>query len=312
LEGFETDQMTLDLSQINDVRQSAEWGIYLHNLGWQTQQTSGGISVNTRPSPFGGLVKVQKPKPFGVTDLADIENIAREHKASLIKLEPYVGQNLQVLSDAGYTLSKAPLTPTATFLIDLTLTEAELWNKLSHSAKYSINRAKREGVHIEIIRKPSAEKIAEFYDIVKATGKRKHFFIPSIKFTQEQANAFGDNGFLFVAYNAEGKICSEKWHVGSGDFVLYVSGGTTPEGLDDKSGYLIVWTSILYFKSLGYKVLDLEGKYDARFPGHTKHWGGFTDFKEKFGGLAVEFPEPRIKYFNKLLKFLSQFPMFEL
>ncbi len=312
MESVENPQMTLEVSTVRDIRQSNEWGKYLARMGWRSEKTQHGINIELRPSIFGSLVKIQKPRPLTKIDFEEIEKIAFEHKVGLIKIEPYVGQDEKLFQNFGYQISNSPLTPTATYLVDLTQSEEHLWNNLSHSAKYSITRAKREGVKIEISRKPSDEQLQNFYKILQLTGKRKKFFIPSINFTMEQARAFGYNGFLFTAYNAAGDICSEKWHVGNGEFVLYVSGGTTPLGLADKSGYLLVWQSILYFKSLGYKVLDLEGKYDKRFPLQTKHWGGFSKFKEKFGSIPVDFPMPRVKYVNPFLKLMGKIAVFSL
>jgi lipid II:glycine glycyltransferase (peptidoglycan interpeptide bridge formation enzyme) len=35
-------------------------------------------------------------------------------------------------------------------------------------------------------------------------------------------------------------------------------------------------------------------------------WGGFSHFKEKFGGTIVEFPVPYVKYFNPIIKVISK------
>ena len=83
-------------------------------------------------------------------------------------------------------------------------------------------------------------------------------------------------------------------------------GGTTELGRHNKTGYELLWQSILYFKKLGYAWLDLEGVYDPRFPKYLNAWGGFSHFKEKFGGVVVEFPMPYIKYLSPVLKLIAK------
>jgi len=68
-----------------------------------------------------------------------------------------------------------------------------------------------------------------------------------------------------------------------------------------------MWESILYFKKIAYKYIDLEGVDDERFPSFTKNWGGFTHFKEKFGGTILKLPPPYIKYYSPILKFFTKF-----
>ena len=67
-----------------------------------------------------------------------------------------------------------------------------------------------------------------------------------------------------------------------------------------------MWEAILHLKDSGYDWLDLEGVDDDRFPAFTRDWGGFSYFKEKFGGKVVRYPMPQIKYLNPVLRILSK------
>ena len=73
-----------------------------------------------------------------------------------------------------------------------------------------------------------------------------------------------------------------------------------------KSGYLLTWEAILYFKRLGYVNLDLEGLFDKRFASFTSNWEGFTHFKDKFNGEIIELAGPQVKYTNPVMKLLSK------
>ena len=143
--------------------------------------------------------------------------------------------------------------------------------------------------------------------MVKKTGKRKHFYVYPMKDFSARIKDFGKDCHLVLSFDKAGTLLSGKFYLCHGDMVLYSTGGTSEEGLKTKAGYELLWKSILYFKGMGYKVLDLEGKDDPRFPLSTKNWGGFSHFKEKFGGEVVQFPYNYIKYFNPVLKFLSKF-----
>jgi len=300
------------ISKTRDVRQSPQWSNFLETLGWKSFRTSKGINIQIRKSVFGALVKIQKPNPFDKDDLNEIENICQKQKATFIKIEPYFGQDIDLLKDAGFEISWFPMTPTATYFINLEKSEEELWNNISHSGKYSIHRAQREGADVKVFRKPDSEITQKFYEILRYTGKMQGIYVPPLKQIMSQTKAFDNNGVLLMVYNKDGQLCGAKWHLMYGDSALYISGGTSELGRKDRSGYELVWRSLLYFKSLGIKSFDFEGKNDDRFPSFTKRWGGFSHFKEKFGGSAVEFPHPHIKYLSPVIKFLHRWTNFNL
>jgi len=253
------------------------------------------------------VIKIQRPPLLDENDLREIEDYCLSLKPLFIKIEPFVGQDVSILERGGYIESNEPLIPPSTIYIDLTKSEKELWNNISHSGKYSIRRAQREGTVTRFYQNPLEERLLEYFDLVKETGKRKHFYVQPMKDLLAKVKIYGKNCHLVTSYDQKGILLSGKFYLCQDDMVLYSTGGTSRAGLKTKAGYELLWKSILYFKGLGYKVLDLEGKDDPRFPSATKNWGGFSHFKEKFGGINVEFPHPHIKYFNPILKLFSKF-----
>jgi len=290
-----------------DIRQSDKWGKYLESVGWESHRTSGEINIYFRRSFIGTMIKIQKPSVITDADLDEIETFCKKLKPLFIKIEPFIGQDVSVLEKKGYVFSEEPLTPPSTIYIDLTKSEEELWDNISHSGKYSIKRAQREGTVTRFYQNPPMEKLLLYFEMVKNTGRRKHFYIQPIHHHNTRVKIFGKDCHLVLSFNREGELLSGKFYLCFGDMVLYSTGGTSEKGLKTKAGYELLWKSILYFKGLGYKVLDLEGRDDVRFAQATKYWGGFTHFKEKFGGENIEFPHPYIKYFNPVLKFFYKF-----
>jgi lipid II:glycine glycyltransferase (peptidoglycan interpeptide bridge formation enzyme) len=212
-----------------------------------------------------------------------------------------------VLEKKGYKKSFDPLTPSSTIYIDLTKSEKELRDNLSRSARYSVRRAQREGTVTRFYQNPPRQKLDLYYEMLKETGKRKHFYVPAMRDLLAKVKVFGKECHLVLSFDQDGDLLSGKFYLCHKNMVLYSTGGTSEKGLKTKAGYELLWKSFLYFKGLGYEVLDLEGRDDPRFESATKDWGGFTHFKEKFGGEDIEFPYPYIKYFSLVFKLMSKF-----
>jgi lipid II:glycine glycyltransferase (peptidoglycan interpeptide bridge formation enzyme) len=290
-----------------DIRQSENWAEYLHSLNWNSHRTSSGLNIEYIKSFLGGIVKIQRPALFDKKDLLEIETFCKGIRPLFIKMEPFFGQNLRILEEAGYVKSDVPMVPPSTIYIDLTKSEEELWTNISHGAKYSVKWAQKEGITLRFYQNPLKEKLELYFQMVQETGRRKHFYTQPYKDMLSKVEIWGKECHMVLSYDKEGNLLSGKFFLCYGDMVLYSSGGTTKLGMESKGGYEPMWKSILYFKGLGYKVMDLEGKDDERFPSVTGNWGGFSYFKESFGGEVVEFPYPYIKYISSVLKFMSKF-----
>lgn len=294
------------ISRELDIRQSDAWGRYLSLLGWHQLRTTRGTGVVFRKMFFGSVVKVQRPKNVTIEDLQEVEKICRKNKALFIKVDPDFDQDPSVFESAGFEQSYSPLCPPTTIFIDLTKSEAELWRAISHSGKYSINRARREGAYTKFYRNPSVAVLKKYHEIAVETGKLKHFYTQPFNELLAKVKAFENECIIAVVYDKNDIMVGSKLFLCANGMVLYNTGGTTAKGRHQKSGYLLVWETFKYFKALGYRVMDLEGKDDKRFPLFTKNWEGFSYFKEKFGGEVVEFPIPYIKFLNPVMAFMAK------
>mgnify|MGYP000844266365 FL=1 len=290
-----------------DIRQSDKWAQYLENMGWKYHRTSRGINICYRKTFFGSVVKIQKPVSITDSDIEEIERFCKGYKPIFIKIEPFIGQDISVLEKRGYKPSSEPLTPPSTSYIDLTKSEEELWKNISRSGRYSIRKAEKANTITRFYQNPPEEKLNLYFEIVRETGRRKHFYVQPIKDLKNKVKVFGKDSHLALSFDQNGNLLSGKFFLCFDDMVLYSTAGTSEMGLKTEAGYELLWRSILYFKGLGYKILDLEGIYDPRFEQVTKNWGGFSLFKEKFGGEKIEFPCPYIKYFSPFFKILSKF-----
>lgn len=294
------------MNRQQDIRQSDGWGKYLETLGWKIRKTSSGILIDIRPTFLGNFVKIQRPRKITEQDLEEIEKICRKEKCAYIKIELDYDQDESIFDSAGYKKTFSPNAVPSSIFIDLTKSEDDLWASLSRSARYSIKRAIREGYKVDNIRNPGLENLRESYDVFVKTAKFKHFYLPPFSQYSDRVRIYGDKSYLSVVRNAGGEIQSSKFCLGHKNMVLFVTGGSTHQARENKSGYLLMWEAIKFFKMEGYEYFDLEGRADERFSSFTKDWKGFTDFKEKFGGICVDFPIPRIKYLSKVYKVMSK------
>jgi len=294
------------INQIIDIRQSPQWGEYLKYLGWKKHSSGDCKNIYSRKAGPLTIAKMQRPVNLNVDDLKKIDEIAQKNKFAFVKLEPSLEQSVDELTQAQYKISHAPLCPPSTIFIDLENTIDALQSSLSKSARYSISRSKREGGHVEVQSNPNAELLSQIYPTLKDTAKMQKFFVPSYEDIKTKLDIWGPECHVTVVKNSNGIFCGTNIFLSFNRNVWHIHGGTTEEGRKTKLGYLLLWESILYLKSHGYKFLDLEGKDDKRFPSFTKTWGGFSYFKEKFGGMEMSFPYPMIKYYSSTLKLLSR------
>ncbi len=289
------------------LRQSPQWLQYLGAIGWRNFETTFGVLVAYHQLLGATLVKIQRPKAMTAENLKEIEAWVKPRRPLFIKIEPTQGQDISVLENAGYVRSVLPLSPPSIQVLDLRKSEQDLWADVSHSAKYATNRARREKNTVEVFLNPSIPQLEAFHKVLLETGKRGKFYIQPLSDLLAKAQIFKDQVFLAEVRDADGQLVSSKLYLGYQNTILYLHGGTTEIGRRGKGGYELMWQSMMYFKKLGYEFLDLDGVNDARFPNFTKEWGGFSHFKEKFGGHVIRYPLPYIKFTNPVLKFLSRY-----
>jgi len=294
------------VSKIN-LRQSDEWFEYLKSLNWRYVKTSSGVKIAYFKSLFGVVIKIQRPILIDKANLDEILNFALKNKAIIVKIEPSIGQDEDILLEAGFKVSKHPLSPPSTMFIDLTKSEEDLWKNVSRSGKYGVKRAHREGSRVGYFKNPKKQQLKDFFKLAKATGKRGKFYVQPFKELLTKAKIFKDDCYIISVFDNEGNLQGGKFFLGIGDTINFTMGGTTTLGRKGKGGYELMWKSILYLKKEGYRELDLEGVDDDRFPTFTRSWGGFSHFKEKFGGEVLRFPPPYVNVLSKTLRFCSRF-----
>lgn len=290
---------------MQDLRQSDLWAQYLQTLGWEIFYTKNKIKIYVHRKFGFSMAKVQRPNNLTTQALDEIKNIAMNQKCFFILLEP-VQENKKLFAKNGFIKTQNFSLPPKTLVLNLKKEENPLWEELSKSAKYSIKRAKREKIKIEIYKNPSVQIIKDFYHSYQQNATPNKFAKFSFEELKEKVNIFKNDSFLTVSRDKNSVLCGGILCLSHKKGVWYLHGGTTQAGRKTKAGYLLFWETILYFKNNGYEFFDLEGIKDIRFA-QTKSWQGFSNFKKRLGGYEKEYPKPYIKPLHFIGKIAIKF-----
>lgn len=299
-----------------DARQTNEWGKYLKHLGWRTEKI-GATYIFLRRIPLIGRSMIKIQHPAGPVDLDKVEQHAKQEKALFTIIEPHnKGYAEDDYVKNGYRKSKIQFAHTATIKIDLTQSEEKIYSAFSTNAKRNIKKAE---AHLSIkavnLKDGKDAIVQQFYGMYAGTGKEKKFYVPPYSEVSAKIRAFSKTSYILFAYEKkslekEQKPVAVLW-VGHFDNVLvYFHPGNTKRGYELLANYFLVWEALRLGKRLGLQVFDFETMYDNRDPKKNKAWKGYTEFKKKFGGEEVYYPQVWIKVYNPIFRLLYSFATF--
>lgn len=178
-------------------------------------------------------------------------------------------------------------------------TEEELMFGMRKNARYSLKKAMKSGVEVEISEKK--EDFEKFLDMLELLSKEKGFASVPRKYLKTQFEMMGDIMKFFCA-KKDKKVIAGGWFAFYGDESSYLHGASSKEVGDTQAPYLIQWKAIMHAKELGMKRHNFWGvvedkNYHPKYPGF-----GYSNFKKGFGGYLEEyirtkdFPYNMIKY----------------
>ena len=272
-----------------DLRQSKEFAQHMKLSGWIVEKADN-CYVYLRKLPlFPPLImKIQYPPP--PIPFEKIEKLAKKYKPFQIQIQP-LKMELD-FKKYGYKLIGGGGHVTKTIQIDLTQSEKKILSQMKKDTRYSIRKAEEQA--LQIIKSTHLEKFRQTWK--KSVGWQK--YVPSLKSLGLLKKAFGEKAVFLLASSLGGTIIllTDKT-------AYYYYAFTSKEGRKKSAQYFLVWEAIKLAKKRGCKIFDFEGIYDPRFP--IKSWKGFSHFKKSFGGREIEYPGSFVKFYNPILKFIS-------
>lgn len=293
-----------------DARQTPQWSAYLKSLGWNIE-TSRSLQIAIKKLPFFNCSFIKILHPIGPLPFNLIDSISKKYKAVWTVIEPHAYKFDEDSFNAhGYVHASVFHAHTATIKIDLLQHESDLFHSFSENAKRNIRKAEKNNLKIKTIsmkRKRNWKYFDLFYELLSNLGRMKHFYVPSKDEYKKKMMAFLDSSILLFAYKGEVPV-AVVWYVSFKNVFAYFQTGITNQGYETLANYLLVWRGLLYAKKNKLTVFDFESIYDERFPKNVPRYKNYTEFKKRFHGQLILYPQPYIKfysYFGKLFYLLG-------
>ncbi|MGL5831190.1 MAG: lipid II:glycine glycyltransferase FemX [Candidatus Altimarinota bacterium] len=229
--------------------------------------------------------------PYGVFNAEELKvlipylkNLAKKLKVDFLRFSPLMDdnqENLKMFAEHGF--KNAPvhmMHPELDWSLDISKDEKTLLKEMRKNNRYGINKAKKDGVQIEV--GATQEMLDIFYQLHEETAKRQGFVPWSKKFLDAQLKYFAPLGEIKV-YLAKWE---DKWIAGAVMMFYegrsyYHHGASLSEYNKISASYLIQWQAIQEAKAAGFYEHSFYGVVDNA-PKHP--WAGLSFFKKGFGG----------------------------
>jgi peptidoglycan pentaglycine glycine transferase (the first glycine) len=260
--------------------------------------------------PHGPLWDARDPSALE-TLLDAIADLARQEHAIVVKLDPR-GDGL---SDPELASLRAGLTgrdlrearqflqAPVTQIIDLRGGDEAIRRGWHQLARRNVARAEREGVATRIVRDIDLTAIEAFHGVHDETAHRAGFAPRSVAFLQQLASGFAPGGGWYLCLaEKDGHTIGGMVAIRFGDRAYYLYGGSSgdPALRDARPGYATMAGLMAALASDGVTALDTwgisddprsaavaESRREGGAAGGRQSWGGFSFFKQRFGGTEV-------------------------
>ena len=275
--------------------QMSAWATAKAPYGW----TSARVVADGGSGPVGGqlLLRSLGPGPFAmgyaprgpvatVFDQASLDawtaavrEFARSRRLTHVTADPGLEGDAHhpLFAAAGWEPADV-VQLTSTQIIDLSLSEEELWHDVYKSSRRYANGARKKGCYVKEV---GEEAMPVFYEILAETATRSGFIPRAMEAYADVYRAFAADGDarILIGYLPDGTPVSSKMIVTSGGRMSQLYGGLTEDGGKARSGHYFEWEAILHCKAAGASIFDMWGR-------STK---GIAHFKAGFGGRVVEY-----------------------
>jgi len=243
------------------------------------------------PVIISGLAGKDKKEIFELL-LNHISNIAKQEKASFIRVSPILGnsqENNLVFEDLGFRSAPIHMHPENSWELDITPAEQDLLANMRKTTRYLIKQAQKN-LDIEIVKSTNIDDLKLFWPVYKETAKRHHFVVFSEKYLSAEFNCFAnDRQIIIFLGKYKGRVVSCAIFVVWQGTCYYHHSGSLSRFNKIPVSYLLQWEAIKEAKALGCVAYNfwgiapkVETEKDAQKSKHP--WAGLSLFKMGFGG----------------------------
>lgn len=258
------------------------------------------------------------PLEFSEEIFEDIASIAKKERAVFARIEPplhWQDTYTEALKKSWRIVSaKKRYTPEHTLILNIEKSEDEILAQMKPKGRYNIGVAQKRGVTVHQWN-GNQEEFNAFYEILKKTSVRDSFGVHPKFFYAELLKTLGEPGMatLFLASVRPPVMVREPHHdriiagiivVFFKDTATYYYGASDHTYRSLMAPYLLQWEAIREAKQRGIKYYDFLGIAPEGSKNHP--WAGVTEFKKKFGGKTIVYPQAfDIIYHPIIYKFIK-------
>ncbi len=203
--------------------------------------------------------------------LGEVTAWAREQKALYVRTEPAW---LEARLPEGWSKARDEIQMSATYTIDLRLSEDDIMTAMSHKHRQYVRKAERDGIEIAREIKGDLGPMAKIY---AETAERAGFGIHPTEYYEKLLRELGARNYLYYA-KADSRPVAFLWLAVAGGTAYELYGGVSADGQELKANYALKWQAIREMKAAGLRVYDFNGRVTE----------GVARFKEGFGPVETD------------------------
>lgn len=262
-------------------------------------------------APYGPFFITQPTEEEKRKILTELKQLAAREGCVFVRIEDennYFKNAKHLVHPQKKTFAKEGIfQPRMEWWLDLKNDVESIHNNFHKDHRYSIRRAQKEGIEVEIVEKNLGEYFDIFWNLLKETSERDGFHLYDEKYYKAIFNNHKKELNKFLVFTKLGdKYFSVALVVTSHKIANLVFAGSVSEKRELGFNHLMQWEAIKHSKNIGCEIYNFGGIYEN---GYGKAGLlGVTNFKKRFGGNAyfhgdfIDIPVKKLRYFMYLLK----------
>lgn len=318
----------LVLASGGHLLQTWRWGEFKSRFGWSAERIlvrgqfghamaqvlfrqKFGVSVGYIPR--GPILPAHDDE--AVRQLAkELDKTARRRRALKVIVEPDRQLPESIVMLHSLTAGPAHIQPSRTVKVSLRDDDG-LLQQMHQKTRYNVRLAQRRGVTVQRMAH-SDQAVSLFYGLLEDTSSRNTFGIHGEAYYREFLRTFGDDAVLMFAMIDERPVAGVI-AVSCGEEATYMYGGSSTEHRAHGAGFYIQFEAMRWARDRGCKRYDLWG-IPAQDPASSAadggdriagtssdDWRGLYEFKTRFGGQIVRYPDPLERRYIPVLAVLA-------
>jgi lipid II:glycine glycyltransferase (peptidoglycan interpeptide bridge formation enzyme) len=216
--------------------------------------------------PHGPLVDWHNDEQIDVL-FNQIDFAAYEHRAGMVKMEPYVWQNAlpegrwdTICATHELITETDTIQPPRTVIIDIRGSEEEILARMKSKTRYNIRLSARKEV---TVRQGTIEDLAIFYNLMLDTGQRGGFSVHAPEYYSAAFELFSPHNVTLLIAEYAGQPLAAIMVFKHGKQASYLYGASSEIERQRMPTYALQWAAIQWAREQGCTFYDLWGVPDA-------------------------------------------------